>query len=112
MSRGLEDDAAGEHDVADAAVEAFEETAIVVLVEEVVEGHGEGDHALVFVVAVGEGEGEVEAPAALNQLFVEGAPTCPAASAAEGLVVEDACLKGLAVFAEDDAGTGLEEITA
>ena len=110
FSRGLEDDAAGEHDVADAAVEAFEETATVVLVEEVVEGHGEGNHALVFVVAVGEGEGEVEAPAALDHGFVEGAPAVPAAGAAEGMVVEDTRLEGLAVFAEDDAGAGLEVV--
>lgn len=36
VKKGLEDDAAGEHDVADAAIEAFEEAAAVVLVEEVV----------------------------------------------------------------------------
>ena len=110
MSRGLEYYAGGEHDVADAAVETFEEAATVVLVEEVVEGHGEGEHVLVFVVTVGEGEGEVETPSALYHLIVEGAPAVPAASAAEGLVVEDTCLEGLAVFAKDKAGTRLEVV--
>ena len=55
----LKDDAAGEHDVADAAVEALEDAATVVFVDEVVEGKGEGEHVLDGVVAVGEGEGEI-----------------------------------------------------
>ena len=103
----LEHYAVGEHEVGDAAVKTFGHAAGVVVVEEVVEGHGEGEEVSLVAVAVGEGEGEVETQAALYHLFVGVAPVLEGAGAGEGFVVEHAYLKSFAVFAEDEPGTGL-----
>ena len=96
----------GEHKVGDAAVGVGVDGGV----EEAVEGHGEGDEVLLVAVAVGEGEGEVKSPAALDVVFVDFASSRRVDGAGEGLVVEDTYLEGSAVFAEDEAGTGLEVV--
>ena len=103
-----EADALGEHDVADAAVEAGEEVAGVVLVEEVVEGHGELDEGAVVVDDV-EGEGEVEAQAfGEHGLLGIGIGAAGGAVGADGHVVVDARLDGGFLASEDESRPRLE----
>ena len=69
----LEYYAVGEHDVAHFADQSFGEAAGIVLVDEVVERHGEHKQAFVVADFVGVGEGKVQSPSALKHLFVGGA---------------------------------------
>ena len=69
----LEYYAVGEHDVAHFADQSFGEAAGIVLVDEVVERHGEHEQAFVVSDFVGVGEGEVQSPSALKHVFVGGA---------------------------------------
>ena len=104
----LEDDALGEHDVAEAAVHAGEEAAGVVLVEEVVEGHGELDDGAVIASDV-VAEGEVEAQAFGEHCLIGiGIDAARGAVGADGHVVVDARLEGGFMAPEDESCTGLE----
>lgn len=105
--RWLEDDAVGEADVADFADHGAEVVGGIVLVEVVVEGHGEHEQGDAVAVVGMVGEAEVESPAIGEHVFVGVAPGGPAAAGTDDVVVVDTGFDGGLLTSDDEAAAGL-----